>query len=213
MVPVTEDDMNANNTPVRRRRLLDAGLHQDQLDAYGQHLSGTGLSPVSVHIHLGSARHFLAWLEQDGITLDEIGPDIAARFVAHACRCQSSPRAVGQARRIHAIPMKRSVQPLVGYLTRAEMQALLAAPDARTAPGLRDQAMLHLAFAAGLRVPELVGLRLDQFADAALPMRIDAPRVDAILHQISFPISSAVSTLPVETTFSSTTSPGVDITP
>lgn len=79
------------------------------------------------------------------------------------------PACLDQARRIHAIPMKRSAQPLVGYLTRAEMQALLAAPDPRTAAGLRDQAMLHLAFAAGLRVSELVGLRLDQFDDAALP--------------------------------------------
>lgn len=79
------------------------------------------------------------------------------------------PSCLEQARRIHAIPMKRSVQPLVGYLTRAEMQALLAAPDPRTAAGLRDLAMLHLAFAAGLRVSELVGLRLEQFEDAAMP--------------------------------------------
>jgi site-specific recombinase XerD len=79
------------------------------------------------------------------------------------------PACLEQARRIHAIPMKRSAQPLVGYLTRAEMQALLAAPDPRTAAGLRDQAMLHLSFAAGLRVSELVGLRLDQFDDAAMP--------------------------------------------
>lgn len=79
------------------------------------------------------------------------------------------PSCLEQARRIHAIPMKRSVQPLVGYLTRAEMQALLAAPDPRTAAGLRDLAMLHLAFAAGLRVSELVGLRLEQFDDAAMP--------------------------------------------
>jgi site-specific recombinase XerD len=79
------------------------------------------------------------------------------------------PACLDQARRIHAIPMKRSAQPLVGYLTRAEMQALFAAPDLQTAAGLRDQAMLHLAFAAGLRVSELTGLRLDQFDDAALP--------------------------------------------
>lgn len=79
------------------------------------------------------------------------------------------PSCLEQARRVHAIPMKRSVQPLVGYLTRAEMQALLAAPDPRTAAGLRDLAMLHLAFAAGLRVSELVGLRLEQFDDAAMP--------------------------------------------
>lgn len=79
------------------------------------------------------------------------------------------PACLEQARRIHAIPMKRSAQPLVGYLTRVEMQALLAAPDPRTAAGLRDLAMLHLAFAAGLRVSELVGLRLEQFIDAAMP--------------------------------------------
>jgi site-specific recombinase XerD len=39
---------------------------------------------------------------------------------------------------------------------------LLDAPDLSTVPGIRDRAMLHLAFAAGLRVSELVGLRLDQ---------------------------------------------------
>ncbi len=44
-------------------------------------------------------------------------------------------------------------------------------------------------------------------------MGVDAPGVDAVLHQMSRAISSAVSTLPVETTFSSTTRPGVDITP
>ena len=79
------------------------------------------------------------------------------------------PSCLEQARRIHAIPMKRSDQPLVGYLTKAEMKALLAAPDPSTRQGARDLAMLHLGFAAGLRVSELVGLRLDQFDDGAMP--------------------------------------------
>jgi integrase/recombinase XerD len=79
------------------------------------------------------------------------------------------PSCLEQARRIHAIPMKRTDQPLVGYLTREEMQALLAAPDPSTRQGARDLAMLHLGFAAGLRVSELVGLRLDQFNDGAIP--------------------------------------------
>jgi integrase/recombinase XerD len=72
------------------------------------------------------------------------------------------PSCLDQSRRIHAIPMKKTDQPLVGYLTRDELQALLDAPDARTLSGIRDRAMLHLAFAAGMRVSELVGLRLDQ---------------------------------------------------
>ena len=72
------------------------------------------------------------------------------------------PSCLDQARRIHAIPMKKTDQALVDYLVRDELQALLDAPDTSTVSGIRDRAMLHLAFAAGMRVSELVGLRLDQ---------------------------------------------------
>ncbi|MEY9633394.1 integrase/recombinase XerD [Bradyrhizobium japonicum] len=72
------------------------------------------------------------------------------------------PSCLDQSRRIHALPMKKTDQALVGYLTRDELQALLDAPDASTVSGIRDRAMLHLAFAADMRVSELVGLRLDQ---------------------------------------------------
>ena len=65
-----------------------------------------------------------------------------------------------QSRSIHAIPMKKADDKLIDYLTRPELQALLDAPPLDTPNGLRDRAMLHLAFAAGLRVSELVGLQL-----------------------------------------------------
>lgn len=75
-----------------------------------------------------------------------------------------------QARSIHAIPMKKADDRLIDYLTRTEMQALLDAPNTRTTDGLRDRAMLHLAFAAGLRVSELVGLKLDDVEFQPHPM-------------------------------------------
>jgi integrase/recombinase XerD len=81
------------------------------------------------------------------------------------------PASLDQALRIHAIPMKKIDQGLVASLTPAELQALLDAPNPRTLSGTRDRAMLHLAFAAGLRVSELVGLRVDQF-DARAPASI-----------------------------------------
>jgi site-specific recombinase XerD len=71
------------------------------------------------------------------------------------------PSCVQQAHGLLAIPSKKTDERLVGYLTREEMQAVLDAPNPRARDGMRDRAMLHLAFAAGLRVSELVGLRLD----------------------------------------------------
>lgn len=69
------------------------------------------------------------------------------------------PSCLDQARRIHALPMKKTDERLLDYLTHDEVQALLDAPALTTPAGIRDRAMLHLAFAAGLRVSELVGLR------------------------------------------------------
>jgi len=47
-------------------------------------------------------------------------------------------------------------------LTEADVEALLQAPDINTRTGMRDRAMLEVLYATGLRVSELVGLRLDQ---------------------------------------------------
>ena len=70
------------------------------------------------------------------------------------------PSALDHIQRVLAIPAKKTDTPLVNYLMLEEMQAILDAPDPTTYAGVRDRAMLHLAYAAGLRVSELVGLQL-----------------------------------------------------
>jgi site-specific recombinase XerD len=70
------------------------------------------------------------------------------------------PSAMEQVRRILAIPPKKAETRLVRHLTMEEMQAILNAPEPTGREGIRDRAMLHLCFAGGLRVSELVGLRL-----------------------------------------------------
>ena len=52
----------------------------------------------------------------------------------------------------------RQSRPLPKHLEAAQIDALLAAPDAATPLGLRDRAMLELMYASGLRVSELVSL-------------------------------------------------------
>ncbi|SDX95330.1 tyrosine-type recombinase/integrase, partial [Roseicitreum antarcticum] len=61
------------------------------------------------------------------------------------------PACLDQSLRVRAIPIKKTDQTLVASLTRAEIQALIDAPDPKTIYGARDRAMLHLAFSAGLR--------------------------------------------------------------
>jgi len=71
------------------------------------------------------------------------------------------PSALEQIQRILAIPTKKTDTHLVRHLTAQEMQSILDAPDPTVRHGIRDRAMLHLCFAGGLRVSELIGLRLD----------------------------------------------------
>ncbi|MGO8734280.1 MAG: tyrosine-type recombinase/integrase [Terriglobia bacterium] len=74
------------------------------------------------------------------------------------------PSALAQAQQIHAIPGKRHDQALVRHLTREEVQSILNAPNVTTRLGIRDRAMLHLCYAGGLRVSELVSLPLENLS-------------------------------------------------
>lgn len=75
------------------------------------------------------------------------------------------PSHAAQIQRVLAIPGKRHNRGWVSFLTRSEIDALLATPDPRTWFGRRDHAWLLVAVQTGWRVSELTGL---QRADVAL---------------------------------------------
>ena len=74
---------------------------------------------------------------------------VAMREPAYLLHCQ----------RVLAMPGKRYVRRTVDFLNRAEMDALLAAPDRSTWTGRRDHAILSVALQTGLRVSEITSLR------------------------------------------------------
>ena len=85
-----------------------------------------------------------------------------ARLAAiHSLFRYAAPRAPEHAATISqvlAIPPRRRERAIVSYLTPAETDALLAAPDRKTWHGRRDHALLLLTVQTGLRVSELTGL-------------------------------------------------------
>jgi site-specific recombinase XerD len=62
--------------------------------------------------------------------------------------------------RVLAIPAKRFDKPVLGYLSREQIAAILAAPDRRTWSGQRDAVLLATAYNTGARVSELTGLQV-----------------------------------------------------
>ncbi len=84
-----------------------------------------------------------------------------------------APAHSAQIQRVLAIPSKRFTRTLVQFLTRAEVDALLAAPDLRTWSGRRDHAFLLVAVQTGLRLSEMTGLtREDLILGAGAHVRV-----------------------------------------
>jgi integrase/recombinase XerD len=79
------------------------------------------------------------------------------RFVA-----LRQPESLNIATRVLAIPVKRDTRRLVGYLTRTEIETVLAAPDQSCWSGRRDHALLLTLYNSGARVSEIAALDRSQ---------------------------------------------------
>ena len=145
------------------RLWLEDGLAQNTLSAYRRDLSA-----------------FASWLhEKNGHGLSQaVSSDIDA-YLAHRFAGHTKPRTAARytasLRRFYRFLARENLisndptqfldtpklpRPLPKVLSESEVEALLAAPDIETPAGLRDRAMIETLYATGLRVSELVGLKL-----------------------------------------------------
>lgn len=143
---------------------LERGLSQHSLDAYRRDLEQlarwlmarrSGLLAVG----RGELMDYLAW---------RIGEGYQARSTARLLSCVRGfyryavrQGLLGEDPSLD-VAMPKLGRPLPKSLSEADVEALLAAPDVSDSLGLRDRCMLEVLYACGLRVSELVGLRLDQ---------------------------------------------------
>ncbi len=126
-------DLAKFNVFVQKRKLTLEGVTRDDLVDFLAGMYREKLESRTVARHLVTLRNFFRFAQiQELITAD---PSLNLE----------SPK------------IRRS---LPGYLRLEEVELLLAQPDAKTALGLRDLAMLEVLYSSGLRVSELIGLRV-----------------------------------------------------
>ena len=160
-------------TAFLRERLPEqrgASLHTCDTYAYALKLlfeyvsSRTATAPSALNVEDLSAPVILGFLEHLEKKRGNSPRTRNARLVAiksfmHFMEYRE-PALLDQVRQVLAVPAKRTDEALVGYLTMAQMKAILDSLPLHTRDGVRDRAMIHLCFSAGLRVSELVTLPL-----------------------------------------------------
>jgi len=137
----------------------------------------TGRSPVALSLEDLDAPFVLAFLDH---LEQERGNSIRSRNVRLAAirsffryAAPLIPAGLHSIQRVLAIPMKRFNRPLLGFLSREEIEAILAAPDPQSWSGHRDQAMLATFYNTGARVSEIAALRrVDAKLDHSPSLRI-----------------------------------------
>jgi len=103
---------------------------------------------------------FLDHLEKhDGISVRTRNLRLTAIHSFFRYAAYELPEHAAQIQRVLAIPSKRFTRTLVSFLTRAEVDALLAAPDRHTWSGRRDHAFILTAAQTGFRLSEMTGLK------------------------------------------------------
>ena len=131
--------------------------YRRDLESFARWLMAQGCALLQVERHQVQA--FLAWRHQSGCQARTIARQLSClrRFYQFAVR--EGLQSQDPTQRIDAPKLGRS---LPEALTENDVESLLAAPQVEDILGLRDRAMLEVLYATGLRVSELVNLKLGE---------------------------------------------------
>src|SRR5262245_4250520 len=132
--------------------------------------------------------------EADKLTVSDLSAELVRKFLSHLeeeRRCsistrnqrlaaihalarfigQSSPEHIDWSGQVRALPFKKTAQTQITYLEKAEMDALLNAPDRQTPQGRRDHALLLFLYNSGARADEAAQLTIADLQIASVPQR------------------------------------------
>lgn len=140
-----------------------------------------GLSDNTQKAYASDLAHFSDWLQDKNSSLVSAGSAEIELYLSQKFRAKASSRStarlVSSLRKLYLYLKREGIvtedptqsletphigKPLPKTLTEQDVSNLLDAPDTSETLGSRDRAMLEVLYATGLRVSELVGLRVDQ---------------------------------------------------
>lgn len=139
---------------------LESGLSKNTLSAYRSDIQNLSrfIAPSSlIAVQQSDVQKFLATLLAQGIKASSSARILSTlrrfyRYQIRENRLPADPCA-------HVLSPKQG-RPLPKILSENQVEQLLGAPNTQTILGLRDRAMLEVLYATGLRVSELVNLKL-----------------------------------------------------
>lgn len=156
----------------------------NQIDAFADAMwLEAGLSKNTLSAYRSDLKQFCVFLITDRIDvkLMEVSRVEVQKYLAYCLangvKASSSSRILSTLRRFYRYQIRENTiqedpcshvlspklgRPLPKSLSETDVEALLEAPDTNKPLGLRDRAMLETLYATGLRVSELVGLRIDE---------------------------------------------------
>lgn len=174
----TDTSTTSASIPAAMLRAADNDAIEAYLDAQWME---RGLSQNTLSAYRSDLQHLAKWLSRHPTTLLKVKRSQLLDYLALRVQQGASPRSTARLlssikrfyqywvreKRLDSDPSERIEAPKLGRalpksLTEAEVEALLKAPDVKDVIGLRDRTMLELLYATGLRVTELVELRIEQ---------------------------------------------------
>ncbi|HEY2664498.1 MAG TPA: tyrosine recombinase [Candidatus Binataceae bacterium] len=151
------------------RQAVERGLARNSLDAYGRDLADFvrfcargKVEPVN--LDAGALGSYMSTLAERGMRPSSQRRRLAS--IRGLVRAMMEGKVIARDPST-AVRLRPHPRPLPRTLTVKDLENLLDAVDSHTARGARDRAMLELAYGSGLRVSELVSIRLEQINLAA----------------------------------------------
>ena len=134
--------------------------YSNDVRKFAQYLEDAGIRRWA-QVDTATVRGYLAWMQNESLTNTTRARNVAAlkSFFRFLYMEKYTEHNLGE---LLDTPRKEKVLPK--YLTVEEVERLMDAPDVTTPHGCRDKAMLELLYASGLRVSELITLKLSDIS-------------------------------------------------